>query len=391
MRARHLYPGLLVVLVLLLSNVPAFGTPSRPGSESLAGGPSVQWRFGPSSPFGGTRFDGQYVAQTGRIYFLGFRTFADATDGSVWYFDVASRMYVDTGVDMPLPISNYQIAALNDANGLGLYIFGGRNATGQIVRAVQVYYPATNTAQGVPSDPWPGQTPAGCVSLPAMGVTVMQNRAVVIGGLSFAANGCIDDQSAQTWVFNPMAPAGSRWSAGPNLNVPRGYITPAAVGGRIYAIGGDTISAGLLIPMQTVEAWQPGAGGWNDAAVADLPVPCDESQAFDVSAGPFAPGIVLAGCGQWPNAQPFTAFYDGTANAWSRAGMLNDNRRNHAGAAVPMGGTSLMYILGGYGEDSSFIEPIQTSELGRMTARSVAPSGFEGGGNGSTSGNPATS
>jgi hypothetical protein len=325
---------------------------------------TVQWSFGDPSPFAGTRFDGHFVGPDRRIYFLGFRTLGDATDGSVWYYDVTAGAYVDTGIDMRVPVSNYGIAALRDQNGLGLYIFGGRDAAAQIVRTVQVYYPATNMVSVLRDDPWPGRTPSNCVSLPAMGVAVHRNLAYVMGGVSFVANGCLDEQSAQTWVFDPLAAAGSKWSNGPDLNVARGYITPAVLQGRIYAIGGDTNSAGTLVPAPTVEAWQPPAGGWDDAGVADLPVPCDESQAFGFRSGPLADGVVLAGCGQWPNAVPDTYFYDSVGNAWSLVGALNDNRRNHAGALIQSGRRTIMFVLGGYGEKSGFIEPIFTSELG---------------------------
>ncbi|CAN5178464.1 hypothetical protein BH20ACT24_BH20ACT24_02210 [soil metagenome] len=383
MHRRHHLSGLVL---LVASSAMIFGVPALAAQPPALGsqdptridpalGLSVEWVIGDPSPFAGTRFDGQFVRSDRSIYFLGFRTLGDVTDGSVWYYDVPAGAYADTGVDMPVPVSNYGIAALKDQNGLGLYIFGGRDAAAQIVTTVQVYYPATNTAEVLSDDPWPGQTPAGCVSLPANGVVAYGNRAYVLGGLSFAANGCLDDQSAETWAFDPLAPDGSKWSPGPDLNVARGYITPTERGGRIYAVGGDQNSAGSLIPMPTVEAWTPPSGGWDDAGVADLPVPCDESQAFAVRSAGLHRGIVLAGCGQWPNAVPDTYFYDVAGNTWSLVGSLNENRRNHAGALIMMGHRPVMYVLGGYGEASGFIDPIFTSERGHgSTAPELDPS-----------------
>ena len=54
------------------------------------------------------------------------------------YYDVAAKTYTDTGVDMPAPISNYGIAALNDPTGLGFYIFGGRDPNGNIITTVRI-------------------------------------------------------------------------------------------------------------------------------------------------------------------------------------------------------------------------------------------------------------
>jgi hypothetical protein len=354
--------GLAAALALVLSGAPALATSRGAPHSPLT---SAQWTFGPSSPFAGTRFDGEYDPATNRVYFLGFRTTADATDGSVWYFDAGTHTYTDTGVVMPVPVSNYQIAALTDARGLGFYIFGGRDASANIVTTVQVYYPALNHAAVIWSDPWPGTTPSGCISLPAMGVAVVANTAIVMGGLSFAANGCVDDQSAQTWVFHPDAHNGSRWTQGPDLNVARGYITPVVLGKNVYAIGGDVNSGGTLIAQQTVEAWMPPTGGWDDVGVADLPEPCDESQAFGLGTGLSNRTIILAGCGQWPSAVPDVLLYDGAGNTWSVVATLNDNRRNQAGASIPFGNQTRMFILGGYGEASGFIDPIQTSEIGK--------------------------
>ena len=348
---------LLVAATVALSAAPAFAAVF------------IFFRLGPASPFAATRFDGELDAATKRVYFLGFRTTGDITDGSVWYYDIASQSYADTGIDMPAPISNYQIAALNDPNGLGFYIFGGRDANAQIITTVQVYYPATNTTAVIDTDPWPGKTPSGCVSLPANGVAVVGNTAVVMGGLSFVANGCLDEQSAETWIFDPMAPAGSRWSKGADLNMARGYITPAVLGDTVYAIGGDTNVGGSPTPQQTVEASDKGTGAWDDAGVSDLPQVCDQSQAFGFTAGALANTVVLAGCGQWPNAVPDVLQFDSAGNAWSIVGTLNDNRRNHAGAWLGASGRSAMFILGGYGQASQFIDPIFSSEIGPATTR----------------------
>jgi hypothetical protein len=375
-RYRHV-AALLLAMALVLAGASAQAQPRRHRPASPMAADSVRWQFGRSSPFAGTRFDGEFVASVKRVYFLGFRTTADATDGSVWYYDAVTKTYTDTGVDMPVPISNYGIAALRDAHGLGLYIFGGRDANANIRNTVQVFYPADNTTRVIKTDKWPGMTPLGCVSLPAMGVAVVENKAYVLGGLSVALGGCSDDNSAQTWVFDPTAPAGSRWTQGPDLNKARGYITPAVLAGRIYAIGGDRNQGGTLFAAETVEAWTPGGPGWNNNGVADLPEGCDESQAFAFASGPLAGQIVLATCGQWPDGLPTTYQYDSVGNTWAAVGAVNDNRRNEAGAAFRVNGKVNMYILGGYGEASQFIDPIQTSEFGKPgpIMRPAVPSG----------------
>jgi hypothetical protein len=356
MKQRHLYYlGLLVAVGLLLTTIPAGATPRRANTPRVPD-VSVIWTTGTSIPFGGggaTRFDGEYIPQLNRVYFLGFRAFDNSTDGSIWYYDVATNTYVDTGRDMPVPISNYAISLLQDSHGIGLWIFGGRDNLGNLVTNTQVYYPTQNRAFNITTDPWPGKTPSNCVSLPAMGVATVQNKAYVVGGVSFSAPpiNCVDEQSAQTWSFDPLAAPGARWTAAPSLNVARGYITTAVLGGRIYAIGGDTNVAGTLFASPTVESWRPGSPAWNDAQVADLPVPCDESAAFVNTAGTLRGGIVLSTCGQWPNDTADTYFYK--ANAWSLIGAVNESRRNQAGSFIKVGAVLKMYIAGGYAADGA--------------------------------------
>src|SRR6185503_16404361 len=162
MKQRYVFAlGLVVAVGLLITSIPASATTRRAASPKVPD-VSVSWTTGTAVPFGATRWDGEYVASLNRVYFLGFRA-ADgtSTDGSVWYYDVATDTYVDTGRDMRVPVSNYQISALTDSHGLGLYIFGGRNSTGDIITTVQTYYPSVNKAIVVTSDPWPGTTPAG--------------------------------------------------------------------------------------------------------------------------------------------------------------------------------------------------------------------------------------
>src|SRR6266542_1663707 len=358
--------GVLVVAALLLAGGPALGAPGKPLT-------SVTWKEATPLPFPGTRFDGAVDPATNRVYFLGFRLADNSTVGSVWYYDIATKTYTDTGVDMPVPISNYSIAVLTDPKGLGFYIFGGRDNNGVIVTDVQVYYPATNKAKDLTTDPWAGTTPSGCVSLPAMGVAVVKNKAYGLGGVAFTANGCVaDEQTNQTWRFDPMAPDGSRWKKSKKLNVARGYITTAVFGTKIYAIGGDTNELGTLIPQSAVESWTPGDTSWNDAGVADLPEPCDESQAFAFTKGQLINTITLAGCGQWPAALADVLQYDVPGNSWSIIGALNEARRNQAGANIGSPKKPKLFVLGGYAADGA--TTLASTEIGKAGVSSGAPS-----------------
>jgi len=342
------------------------------GPPALAQG----WAPGPTLPIAATRFDAEY--HNGRIYFLGGRDADDATFGNILALDLATATFANTGAEVPVPVSNYSIAPLQDQTGLGFYLFGGRDELARVITDVQVYYPDENQAFRVASDPYPGTTDQfGCVTLPAMGVAVAGNKGYVIGGLSFSSTGCTNDFSTETWIFDPSAAFGARWTEGPALNVGRGYITTAVAGDKLYAIGGDILdAAGNLIPQTTVEVLDlANPVAWDDAGAADLPVPCDESQAFGFPSGTLAGKVVLAGCGQWPDGVPATLVFDGTQ--WLVGPQLVEGRRNHAGAVIPTPGGPRIIVFGGYGEDQLYDFATNTSEHLGLPAASLPARGLK--------------
>lgn len=343
-------------------------TPSPDAAADAVTSPDVDvnWTLGEPSPFGGTRFDGARVGK--KVYYLGYRLADNSTDGSIWTYNIETKKFKDTGVDMAVPVSNYTVAVLEDNTGLGLYTFGGRTASGETTTTVQVFYPATEETKVIGADPWPGTTPSECVSLPATGVAVVDNTAYVMGGMSFSTSipPCIDDQSKEVWRFKPKASGGNRWTKMPSLKVARGYISPAADGNRLYAIGGDVNEAGALVAQPTVESWKIGAAKWNDTNFEDLPEGCDESQAFAFGGGDLGGTITLAGCGQWPNAIATTYQYDIADNSWSNVGALNEARRNHAGVNIGSASKPKLFVLGGYSSDGAAV--LTSSEIGKAGA-----------------------
>lgn len=312
------------------------------------------WQLAANAPFAFTRFDAEYSPTTGKVYFLGGRLGSGDTDGSIWEFDPVTGVYADTGVDMPVPISNYQIVRLVESGGDEVMVtFGGRPAAGGTVNTVQGYKPASNTVVNyTATDPYPAITAPG-------GVVAVNNIAYSFGGFDGAA------MIANTYIFDITAAPGSRWTAGPNLNMARSYIGATAVDGYIYAIGGDTFDGAALIAQTIAERLDTAnPTAWDDAGVADLPIACDENQAFGFDTGSdydLAGAIVLGGCGQWTNELAESLLYDVANNSWDITFPdLNEARRNHAGAFVPNGvglnGQPGMWVWGGrQGSDANVL------------------------------------
>jgi subtilisin family serine protease len=202
------------------------------------------------------------------------------------------------------------------------------------------------------------------VSTAPGGVAVHNNIAYIFGG--FDAANVIDN----TFIFDISQTPGSRITAGPPINLARSYIPNAVVDGIIYAFGGDTFDGTSLLPQTIAEKLDPSAGvpAWDDVGVADLPIPCEATPAFGfdtATSWDLAGTIVLAGCGQWPDEIAESMLYDVGTDTWDMTFPdLNQARRNHAGAFVPIGpggyGTPGFWIWGGiFDEDATPINIVE--------------------------------
>jgi hypothetical protein len=335
------------------------------------------------------RFDTE--VHNGKMYMLGFRRgTAGTTDGSIWVLDLATQVWSDTGVDMPVPVSNYSIAKLTDANGVGLYVFGGRDDLGLCTTTVQVYYPDTNATATLAADPWAGQV-NGATVFPG-GVEVVGNKAYAWGG--FCGGTTAPYVGSDTYIFDPMAAAGSRWTAGPSLPSGGAYQASAALDGKVFSIGGDTFDGAALNPYPDVLMLDPANLGAGWQTKAPLPTPssgtpgCDESRAFgfDTASGwSLAGQIVLAGCGQWPltpTTLPESFLYTGATDSWTTFASLNHARRNHAGAFIvdASGLTGRMWVGGGYIPDGTNLgtNTTETYDVTRQPPTAVTLEEFSG-------------
>jgi subtilisin family serine protease len=292
-----------------------------------------------------SRFDGEYYAGTGLVYFLGGRSGTE-TIGDIYSFNPITEVCADTSVNMPTPISNYTIVPLNDGSANLLCTFGGRDSSGNMTLAVQCYNPITNTvlAKANLPDDFNGFLPGG--------IAVVNNNAYIFGG--FRSNSTPYNH-AYTYRYDPVADAYNILIKG-DLKIGRGYIEVAVVDGLIYAFGGDTYDGTNLVAQTIAEKMDPALGIWNDAEVADLPTASGEGRAygFDTSS-PYelAGKIILTGGGQFPSDTNAVISYDVASNTYNDSFPdLNIGRRDQAGFFVP-GNPGAMWVFGGRsGSDS---------------------------------------
>jgi hypothetical protein len=284
-----------------------------------------------------TRYDGEYYAGTGKVYFLGGRS-GTSTDGTIYSYNPMANTCTNTGKVMPTPISNYTINLVNNGTNDLLCTFGGRDSSGIATLNVQCYDPNANNVSIVTTLPvdWTGYVPGAQV--------VVNDKVYIFGGFnSLSAPYVI----ARTDRYDPVANSFTQMG---NLTLARSYIMAAPVDGFIYAFGGDTWDGATLIASTKAEVFDPTVETWNDAAVMDLPAASGEGQAYGFdSSGSYqqAGTIVLASGGQWPGETNEALSYDVATNSYDTSfPNLNIPRRDQAGFFIPSD-RGKMWVFGG--------------------------------------------
>jgi len=243
----------------------------------------------------------------------------------------------DTGVKMPLAVSNYTIALVNNGSAEVLCTFGGRLSVDTGTPVVQCFDPLAK-ASAITSS-----LPGDLGTYMASRVAVLNNKVYVFGG--FRHDPPLN--SAQTWEWDPVL---NNWTQKGNLHLARGFINVAVADGKIYAFGGDVYIKPQQVAQTMAEVFDPISGTWNDAAVADLATATGEGTAYGFNSSSsytLAGKIIIAGGGQWPDQTAAVVQYNISTNSYSTTyPSLNVARANQAGFFIP-GDPGRMWVFGG--------------------------------------------
>lgn len=276
------------------------------------------------------------VTLNGKIYAVGGDLGSSATViGTLEIYDPVANTWT-TGAPMPTARS-YLAAAV--ANGK-IYAVGGLSASNTSLSTVEVYDPATNAWSTLTSMPtarlalaaagvngriyafggianWPtnlapttilevynpttnswtsSTTPVckGCVPGPApmpgvAGSGISYLAAAVANGKIYAVGG--DDGGTATNPLQVYDPAANAWSSLTSMPTPRRELAASVANGKIYAIGGNAGSGPTLTCLSTVEAYDPGANTWTEAA--GLSSPTSDLAASDANGAVYTLGGVF--------------------------------------------------------------------------------------------------
>jgi N-acetylneuraminic acid mutarotase len=299
----------------------------------------VSWRFEPRAPR--APVEGSATAVDGIVY---------ATNGSgpddlrlILAFDPRTRRWTEP-TRTPVPLNHVQPVGYRG----GLYLAGGyidgAEATNRLWR-----YDADE-------DRWtelePMRQPRG-----GLGAAVIGHRLYAVGGgpNPFFEGELDGEPTLEIYDFRT-----GKWTAGPDMPHARHHLAAAAVGGRLYAVGGRNR---VRQAMTVVDRYDPRTGRWETIA----PLPFAVSSPGVTSA---AGKVVVSGGADETNWEegggyvtPSAWAYDPARESWERLPDHRIERRGH-GAATARG---RVYSL--MGSPCSGLKP--TGPVGTPTIESL--------------------
>lgn len=264
--------------------------------------------------------------------------------GAVYVFDPASNTWTAKG-PMPIPAHHIMTTAVKGK----IYVFGGfvKPQTGagwQPTSNSWAYDPATERWEKLAPLP----TPRG-----AGWAVEMAGKIYVIGGAQANVRGnptatlLPDTPQLVLGTVEEYDSAANSWRTCAPMPTPRNHLLAAAVGGKIYAIGGRIASARITSADDTnvIEVYDPATDQWTDAGRAPI-------RRSGMAGGVYQGKIYVAGgeYQDWEGAKAFWAVesFDPSTGRWD---TLPRMQLAHHGFAAGFLGDSFHVVGGGFQSD----------------------------------------
>ncbi len=318
------------------------GEPSAP--ETVAGPvpafPSQDLAWTESVPSPVALYESQGLAARGRLYvFGGYHSGQIEASSQSLAFDPATGRWTPLA-PLPAPVTHAGQALLGDK----IYLAGGflGDHPGPPTDHVWAYDITADTWAAGP--PLPEKIGGGAL-------VQLGGRLHFFGGTVREGERYLRD-SSRHWVLEPGAPGGT-WRAAADLPNPRNHVGGAALGGKVYAVGGQRLGDDTAGNQAGVSAYDPGADRW--AAVADLPMPLGH-----ISAATFTYRgklMVVMGTTQGREKTPEVLAYDPAADRWDRLTRMPGARSATVAGVIA---DELVLSTGTVGG-----EPLDTTWIGR--------------------------
>jgi N-acetylneuraminic acid mutarotase len=187
------------------------------------------------------------AAFAGKVYLTGGFTnnYFVPTNATAWVYDPAADEW-QALPDMPGARAAHGIVVIDDK----LWLFGGVDADTNPLAAIWVYDPATDT--------WDTSRAPMPTPREHLGVVLLDGKVYTVGGRQKLGN------VADVEVYDP---ATDTWETRASLLTARSGMAVAAVGGRIFAAGGEDININCMY--NQVEAYDTASDTWE--TVVNMP------------------------------------------------------------------------------------------------------------------------
>jgi N-acetylneuraminic acid mutarotase len=293
------------------------------------------------------RMEAQGAAANGKLYvFGGFHTVNLHATRRVDAYDPVTNSWARVA-DLPEALTHSAVAV----DGHRIYLIGGfvGNHPGPSTRHVWIYDTIANTWSAGPS-------------LPAdrgAGAAVILDRHLHFFGGGTRVAGVVDivDQGSH---YVLALDGGTRWTSSMPIPNPRNHLAGAALGGKIYAIGGQHHRNEVTGDLSEVDAYNPATNTWT--RVADLPSPRGHisTSTFVLNKRIFVIGGTLRGDTNGLPAADVTA-YDPRTNTWQQLTALPAGRKS------PVADVIGQQIVVATGNATSIAAPSATTWTGKFT------------------------
>jgi hypothetical protein len=242
------------------------------------------------------------------------------------YGTAAQMGHADAGwaIAKPLPSVRQNMAVASDSG--RIYVIGGEGTNHRPLSSTEVYdESAMAWSQGPP-------LPVATYFFAATSVTYVNGGTNVTS--IFAGGGCTGDSCPGSAAVYEYLPGNTVWKNGPSMSTARIGFGMAALGGKVYAVGG---SIDFATPLSSAEVLDPVANKWS-------PIPSMSSPRQYMTLAASDTALFALGGYDGVNTLTTVETYSTSAGAWSMVTPMGA-KRDHLGAGVLNG---LLYAVGGY-------------------------------------------
>lgn len=234
-----------------------------------------------------------------KIYALGGKSGVTRGRGVMQSYDPASDSWTDLE-PIPTQRSFAALAALEDS----IYVIGGTSGTNEFQGAFERYRPVENRWTRLPDLPTPRNR---------LAAAAVDGKIYVIGGMvAYSGRGNTD-------VVEAYDPESNRWTTKSRMPTVRHGLAAVVVANRIYTIGGYmTFGDRLTVETGALEVYDPSADEWSRGA----PMPTKRGWFGAAAVG----GRIYVLGGRTGGMAP-TEVYDTTSDTWETRTPLPEERQ----------------------------------------------------------------